>query len=266
MPRSYRRYKRRFFKRYGSKRGKFSKFQTYKNRSSKSQANQIYQLSRRVSKVEKQNKPEYYTIQGPLRDFDTLPDGSWDYKGQDLMILSDGQTKLSTKIKGNSIKLVNITLWGYVRRNQTVNIEQNINNSVMAMKTPSFYMYMVFGLLAKSTSDFPAITQFVDFQSQTDAPDLLFNAPLLKGCSSVMKIIKVKKFKISNWNVNSRPFKISIPLRYRTSTKVESDMYMSNNPVCLFALCQNVNTTQITPINKSAFDVQVKYQLTYTDN
>lgn len=266
MPRSYRRNKKRFFKRYGSKRGKFTRYQTFKNRSSRSQANQIYQLSKRISRVEKRNTPEYLQMMGALKDYDTLTDGSWAFNYIDLMLQSDGVTRLKDSITGDKIKLVNLTLWGYVKRNQTVSVDQNINNSVAAMKTPCFYMYMIFGLLPKQTSDFPAITQFINFAGQQDQPDIIFNSPLRKGCGSVMKIIKIKKIKITNWNVQSVPFKISIPLKYRSSYKSGFDVYMSNNPVVLFAMCQNVNTTTITPQNKSAFDVQMRYQLTYTDN
>lgn len=268
MPRQYRRYKKRFFKRYGSKSG-FSKFSTYKNRSSKSQANQIYKLNKRLTKVENRNKPEYLEWGGPLRDSDTLQDGTWSYHYANLMLGADGSTVLKDQIGGDKIKLVNVSVYGFIKRKTLLYTTKDLpNDQATTFQQPSFYGIFILGLMPKATSDAPAINQFVRFSEVQDQPDLIFKAPLVKGCGSVMKILKVKKFKITNSDIQSVPFKISTNLKYKTATKVGSDVLMSYNPVLLYAICQNANISALTiaPANESIFDVQFRSNLIYTDN
>lgn len=251
-----------------SNRKKFSKFSTYKNRSSKAQANQIYQLNKRISRVEKKTKPEYLHYDSNLIDFDTLADGTWSYHNKNLLTNAANEN-MKDKIVGDKFKLVKLQIYGFIkRRTNLYGALQLPNDMVNTFNQPSFYGIFIIGLTPKATSDSPLITQFVDFDSVVDQPDLIYKAPLKPGCKSLMKILKVKKFKITNNDVECVPFKISIPLKFRTCTKTPTDVFTANNPLLLYTVCQNAD---LTPLNiqtqqKSIFDIQYKYRVYYTDN
>ena len=186
-----RRYTKRRTYRKTSNRKKFSKYSTYKNRSSAAQANQIYQLNKRITRVEKKNKPEYLFIDSNLKDNDTLADGTWGYHYYNLLI-NENAVNLKNSVQGDKFKIVKLQLYGFIKRKTLLYVNpSDPNEQATTFNQPSFYGIFIFGLTPKATSDAPEITQFVDFNSVNDQPDLIFKAPLKPGCKSVMKILNL---------------------------------------------------------------------------
>lgn len=210
---AYRKYKKNYYKRKYNK-YKFSKYNTYKNRSSKAQANQIYSLNKKIKNLETKTKPEMqeYTpndyMLSPLSHQTTV--NIWTN-------IPTYNATAGLTINGQTCRYSKIIFNGVLERIHNTKL-QGANITGQQFDTFKYSCYVRLAVLyLPSEKDYtPSADEFfqqlapIQF-AETYGPSG-YKAPLKKGCGAVCKILKVKRFKITNANVNAVPIKFSVNL------------------------------------------------------
>lgn len=184
MPRkSYK--SKKYSKKYGYKKTKFSKFNLYSHKSAKSQAKQIYDLSKKVNTVYKMTKPDVDTLTKSLTPSTSLTFSSTsvvNYLLASIPIIDN--TTLSTL--GSNLDYINI-------RNIKFNFLYRFND--LQDTSQPIYIRLTFLKLRVGASAFPAATTV--FSEQSD-PYIKVRGPLHIGLYDTgIKIVGDYKFKIT---------------------------------------------------------------------
>lgn len=218
MVSSYRRYKRRFYKRYGGKKRRltFSRYSTYRYRSSKAQASQIYKLNRRINKIEKTTKPEiltfdtnnYYT----KFSYSTSTPGKWTSLPK---FFATDTVFNNQKVLNKSCRIRKVIIYGTMSR------DTNFDEFDLERDPSSFLRVLVLQHRdqSKIVDNNTTITEqyFI-----SDNGILDFDAPLVSGASTHDRILKYKKFRITSFNPNMITFKFTVYPYYNVYTKADN--------------------------------------------
>lgn len=227
MPYSYRsRYRRGYtsssrsrFRRY---KRTFSKYNTYRNRSSTAQANQIYRLNRRITKIESNTKPEYLEYQpaGIATQIPNTANNNW--ATLTPLHLSDGAvdansvaTEFAAKIKDASARQIKICVWGSFERNPTVATTTADHDLPYSC---GYVRVAVIQYLAERYADASALEFFTDSGGPSS-----FYAPLVKGCGTHGRILRVFNIKISTLDPTTKNFKFYIKPKNKIVRKTSSN-------------------------------------------
>lgn len=207
----YRRNKKLYYKRHARKRT-FTRFNTYKNRSAKAQAYQIYALNRRVNNLRTATKPEmkeYITTQ-PFTGTSSI-DNNW---ASINTLLVNPRLTFGDNLNGNSARLSKLIVSGLFARSNNVDLSSTVAPHQFDTFKYAGYVRIAVIYFPNAHTYTPDNTQF--FQTKTpsnfNAHAEAFKAPLIKGCGSKAMILKVKRYKITNANVNNVPIKFTVNL------------------------------------------------------
>lgn len=258
----------------------FSRFNTYKNRSSKAQAYQIYKLNRKVENLRVSTKPE-------LLEWNTNDSNSADHKYLTLTssnplgdnywqgtrwFINDPNT-FYEQIENKSARLSKCIIWGMLRRINNTDLGNLYTKQVDTFKF-SCYVRLCVYYIPEAKLNAPGASSFFDETSEYESG---FKAPLLQGCATHGKILRVKRYKITNANVNEVPIKFSInlwkfnrfkPSYQKTDTKFNTNgelIYPRGTIVVVADILQqppeNVDAGNLDP----QFDCQLRGKLLYYD-
>lgn len=204
---SYRRYNRK--RSYNRYKRTFSRYNTYRNRSSVAQANQIYKLNRRITRIESNTKPEYleYNVDavgsaiGPGYDIN-----SW--SELNLLHITDGTVSstgvsdhFAARIKDTSARQLKIVVWGALERNPQTSPSGNHDIPFSCC----YVRMVVVQYLAEKLAD---VSGFNFFESGNGPAS--YYAPLIRGCGTHGKILRVINVKISSLDPTTKNFKFVI--------------------------------------------------------
>lgn len=209
MP-SYRFYKKRYYKsRYNRyRKQKFSRYNTYKNRSAKSQAYQIYSLNRRINKIEGNTKPECLEYEGQTQTYNISTSTNPNIWGtKTIYDITELGARFGAVMKNQSCRINKIILWGTIERNTTSNTE--IDRDCCGYVRIAFIQY--------TAARYADIDPDTIFESTTGPTS--FKSPLLKGCNTHGRILRVFNIKISSQDPTTKPFKIVLRPRYKIVRK-----------------------------------------------
>lgn len=210
MP-SYRYYKKRFYKsRYNRyRKQKFSRFNTYKNRSAKSQAYQIYQLNKRINKIQNTTKPECLEYEGQTQTYNitTLTNSNiWGVKS--IYDITELGARFGASMKNQSCRINKIIFWGTLERNTTA-AGTSIDRDCCGYVRIAFIQY--------TAARYADIDPDTIFESSTGPTS--FKSPLLKGCNTHGRILKVVNLKITTEDPTTKPFKFVLRPKFRIVRK-----------------------------------------------
>lgn len=213
---AYRKYKKNYYKRKYNK-YKFTKYNTYKNRSSKAQANQIFTLNKKIKNLETKTKPEMkeYTP----NDYLLSPaDKQTTINVWNTIQTYNATADLSEKIDASTCRFSKIIFNGVLERVNNTKLEGN-SLGTQQFDTFKYSCYVRLAVLYLPTEKAytPAADEFFEqMQPMTSVTETYgpsgFKAPLKKGCGSICKILKVKRYKITQTNINAIPVKFSVNL------------------------------------------------------
>ena len=218
MVSSYRRYKKRFYKRYGSRKRRttFSRYSTYRYRSSKAQANQIYRLNRRINKIEKSTKPEILTYD--TNNYKTIFSYSDSTPGKWTSLPKFFATDTvfnNAKVLNKSCRIRKVIFYGTLSR------DTNFDEFDLE-RDPSSYLRMLVLQHRDNSKIEENNTTLTDQYFIQDNGILDYDAPLVSGASTHDRILKYKKFKITSFNPNIINFKFSVYPYYNVYTKTDN--------------------------------------------
>lgn len=256
MP-TYRRYKKRFYKRYGSKRSynnKFSRFNTYRNRSSKAQAYQIYSLNKRVSNIEKNTKPEYLIYESTTsygKDI-TAQENTGNWVSLDNYVVTNDAFDVAVKDK--TARILKVIIWGSFQRNNT-NIAQNTLDRDL-----SGYVKMLVLQHRKDGGIGDVPSNFY----QTQGGPRNFYAPLIEGASQHDRILKYKRIRITNETPNIVNFKMTIKLKNRIYNKTTDQTVGAKGKGCIYLVMSGLSSTAGDASAK--FSLFINSRVIYTDS
>lgn len=256
MP-SYRRYKKRFYKRYGSKKSynsKFSRFNTYKNRSSKAQAYQIYSLNKRVSTIEKNTKPEYLMYERSTSygtDIIAQSNTSSWVTPPNYIVTDDD---FNTLVKDKTARIVKVIIWGSFQRNN-----QNIATNSLDRDISGYLKLLVLqhkkdGGIGDVSSNF--------FQPQGGPKN--YYAPLVEGASQHDRILKYKRIKITNETPNIINFKMTIKLKNRIYNKTTDSTQGAKGKGCIYLVMSAISSSSGNA--EAKFSLFLNSRVIYTDS
>lgn len=267
MP-SYRRYAKRYYKRKLRQRT-FTRFNTYKNRSSKSQAYQIYRLNKKVENLRASTKPElkeWNAItdnQGPqnylLVNTNTAVQG---WKSGDWVFAVNDPLTFMPALDGLSARLSKVIFWGTMRRLNNTNLTANNSSKQFDTFKISGYMRLCVYMLKEPKRRLENASFFFD---QLHYNHEGFKAPLNKSCGTYAKILKVKRYRISNVNTNEIPIKFSVNLwkfnKYRPSYIRQQEPFDEDNPVYpKGTICVCADMIQDPTLLEGVTNLQYQYQ------
>lgn len=256
---AYRRYKKRFYKRYGRK--SFSRYSTYKNRSAKAQASQIYRLNRRINHIEKNTKPEILTYDNNdytnIFDYSDLAPKTW--KNLDKFFVTDSNFN-NNKVVNKSCRIRKVIIYGTMSRD----VDTDILDSSLSRDPSSFIRMLV--LQHKDTSKIPASNDAVNALYFTGSDGLLdYNAPLKTGASTHDRILKYKKFKITSYTPNMITFKFTVRPYYNIFTKCE-DLSTQDAKGSIYCVIQGYHFGRQTTDIDSTTVLTLRSRIIYHDN
>lgn len=202
-------YKKQYYKRkYYKRKNPLRKANIFSKRNAKNQAKQIYALNKKINMIEWKTKPEITTLSGYMfqKPENRQPVKTW----QDKFALIEqgllGSGHLNYQIKGDMIRLQDITIYGQLSNEMFSYINPTASNAVMDVPLTG-YLRLVVVKFDQNTQNLPP-TVFQSFQEGV-ADMGLINGPLVRGASSCFKIIKDKVVKINASNP-SKFFRIKI--------------------------------------------------------
>lgn len=257
---AYRRYKKRFYKRYGRKRGRtsFSRYSTYRYRSSKSQASQIYRLNRRISKIEKSTKPEIltYDTNDLTQTFHYDEAHSLMWKDLDEFFVTD--SVFNDSITHKSCRIKKVIIYGVLARD-TQSSEVDIE------RDPSSFVRLLV-LQHKDETKIPTNnTVLNDMYFIGDNGALDYTAPLKPGASTHDRILKYKRYKITSYTPNMIQFKFNVYPYYNVYTKAE-DITVNNGKGSIYVAISAYQHGSNTPALLGSTKLTLRGRIIYYDN
>lgn len=252
----YKRYKKRFYKRYGSKRSynsKFSRYNTYKNRSSKAQAYQIYALNKRISNIEKNTKPEYLiyeTTSSYAKDIIAQSDTST-WMSLNNYIITDNS--FNDVVKNNTARILKVIIWGSFQRNNDNLAANTLDRDLSGYLKMLVLQHRKDGGVGDVPSNF----------YQTSGGPRNFYAPLVEGSSQHDRILKYKRIKITNETPNIVNFKMTIKLKNRIYNKTNDLTEGAKGKGCLYLVMSGLSSTAGNASAK--FSLFINSRVIYTD-
>lgn len=181
---------RKYTKKYGRKKVKFSKFNLYTHKSAKSQAKQIYALSKKVNSVYRMTKPDVDTLTWQINPSATINFGTTSVVNyaQAMLSLLDA-TMLSTIGSNLDFIFVKSLKFNFLYR----------YNSLSGTSQP-IYIRLTFLKLRTGASAFPSIN---GLYSSISDPYVRVKGPLRDGLYDTgYKIVGDYKLKITNERPN----------------------------------------------------------------